>query len=118
MKDGLRLFITLTPHPTHSDRFLVLFFGSGSSLGKLGIVSELTLPHEDFIQSERELQEKGAEVERIVWPDELRRYSVHEVMGNFTNTLFFVLNIISLIRKFQYQIRYYAEYIQAVPASI
>ncbi len=33
--------------------------GSGSALGQLGIVQEVTLPHEDFIKSESELQEKG-----------------------------------------------------------
>ena len=53
--------------------------GSGSALGQLGIVQEVTLPHEDFIKSESELQEKGAEVQRVVWPDELKRYHVEEV---------------------------------------
>ena len=37
--------------------FKTFSFGSGSALGKLGIVSELTLPHKDFIHSESELQE-------------------------------------------------------------
>ena len=59
--------------------FSTFSFGSGSALGQLAIVSELTLPHEDFIRSESELQEKGAEVERVVWPDELKRYPVKEV---------------------------------------
>jgi hypothetical protein len=70
---------------TASNAFRQLFdtlsFGSGSALGQLGIVSELTLPHKDFIQSESELQEEGAEVKRVVWPDELKRYPVDEVMG-------------------------------------
>jgi hypothetical protein len=68
---------------------------SGSTLGQLGIVSEISLPHEDFIKSESELQRKGAEVERVVWPDELKRYPVDEVtetllylcQGNLSNSL-------------------------------
>ena len=46
----------------------------------LGFVQEMTLPHGDFIKSEEELQTEGNEVERVVWPDELRRYSVVEVV--------------------------------------
>ncbi len=53
---------------------------SGSALGQLGIVQEMTLPHEDFIKNEEELQAKGSEVERVVWPEEMRRYSVPEVI--------------------------------------
>ena len=59
--------------------FTTYSFGSGSTLGQLGIVQEVALPHENFIKSESELQEEGAEVERVVWPDELKRYPVEEV---------------------------------------
>ncbi len=52
---------------------------SGSAFGLLGIVQEMTLPHKDFIENEDELQAKGSEVERVVWPEELRRYSVREI---------------------------------------
>ena len=87
---------------TASNAFRQVFdtfsFGSGSALGQLGIVSELTLPHKDFIQSESELQEKGAEVERVVWPDELKRYPVEQVMRNFTNT-FVCTSEISIVEK-------------------
>ena len=59
--------------------FSTLSFGSGSALGQLGIVQEITLPHKDFMESESELQEKGAEVNRVVWPDGLRRFPSKEV---------------------------------------
>ena len=59
--------------------FATYSFGSGSTLGQLGIVQEVALPHEHFIASESELQAEGAEVERVVWPDELKRYPVNEV---------------------------------------
>jgi len=55
--------------------------GSGSANERLGIVQEMTLPHKDFIKNEDELQAKGREVERVVWPEELRRFSVREVIG-------------------------------------
>ena len=55
-------------------------FRSGASLGEVACVQEVTLPHEDFIENESELQKKGEEVERVVWPDELRRYPVEEVI--------------------------------------
>ena len=51
-----------------------------SGLERLGIVQEMTLPHKDFIKSEDDLQAKGREVERVVWPEELRRFSVREVI--------------------------------------
>ena len=54
--------------------------GSGTASEDLGIVQEMTLPHKDFIKSEDELQAKGAEVERVVWPEELKRYSTEEVV--------------------------------------
>ena len=41
-------------------------------------ICEMTLPHKDFIESEEELQAKGNEVQRVVWPEELRRFSVEE----------------------------------------
>ena len=53
--------------------------GSGSALEQLGIVQEMTLPHEAFIKNEDELQAEGREVERVVWPEELQRYSVEEI---------------------------------------
>lgn len=53
--------------------------GSGAKFEQLGKVQEMTLPHKDFIKSEEDLQAKGNEVERVVWPEELRRYSVAEV---------------------------------------
>ena len=55
-------------------------FGSGTANEQLGIVQMMTLPHKDFIKSEDELQAKGREVERVVWPEELRRFSVLEVI--------------------------------------
>ena len=55
--------------------------GSGSAIEKLGIVQEMTLPHKDFIKSEDELQAEGNEVQRVVWPNELRRFSVAEVIS-------------------------------------
>ncbi|KAJ7331233.1 hypothetical protein OS493_020015 [Desmophyllum pertusum] len=53
--------------------------GSGTAFRQLGKVQEMTLPHKDFIK-EGELQTKGKEVERVVWPEELRRYSVEDVI--------------------------------------
>ena len=55
--------------------------GSGTANEKLGIVQEMTLPHKDFIKDEGELQAKGREVERVVWPEELRRFSIGEVIS-------------------------------------
>ena len=46
---------------------------------KGGQRSFITLPHKDFIKDEDELQAKEREVERVVWPEELRRFSVKEV---------------------------------------
>ncbi len=43
-------------------------------------IQEMTLPHEDFIKNEKELQAKGREVERVVWPEELKRFPVKEVI--------------------------------------
>lgn len=48
---------------------------------KLGTVRVMTLPHKDFIKNEDELQAKGREVERVVWPGELRRFCVREVIS-------------------------------------
>ena len=50
-----------------------------TALLQLGIVRLMTLPHNEFIQDEDELQAKGREVQRVVWPEELRRFSVREV---------------------------------------
>ena len=52
-----------------------------SGKGKLAVVNVMTLPHKDFIKNEGELQAKGREVERVVWPEELRRFSVQEVIS-------------------------------------
>lgn len=59
--------------------------GSGSANEQLGIVQVMTLPHKDFIKDEDELQAKGREVERVVWPEELRRFSVREVISRALN---------------------------------
>ena len=55
-------------------------FSAGSANEQLGIVQEMTLPHKDFIKNEDELQAEGNEVERVVWPEELQRYFVREVI--------------------------------------
>ena len=55
--------------------------GSGTATEQLGIVQVMTLPHKDFIKDENELQAEGREVERVVWPEELRRFSVREVIS-------------------------------------
>ena len=55
--------------------------GAGSANEQLGEVQEMTLPHKDFIKNEDELQAKGNEVERVVWPEELRRFFVREVIS-------------------------------------
>ena len=44
------------------------------------VVQLMTLPHKDFIKNEGELQAKGSEVERVVWPEELKHFSVQEVI--------------------------------------
>lgn len=56
--------------------------GSGKSLGKLGMIQEMTLPDvalitEDQLQATEDQEWKMA---RVVWPDELRRYSVEEII--------------------------------------
>ena len=53
---------------------------SGSANERLGIVQVTTLPHKDFIKDEDGLQAEGSEVERVVWPEELRRFSVRDVV--------------------------------------
>ena len=60
--------------------------GSGTANEQLGIVQEMTLPHEDFIKNEDDLQAKGKEVQRVVWPEELRRFSVREVINRALNS--------------------------------
>lgn len=52
--------------------------GSGLGSGKVQI---MTLPHKDFIKNEEELQRPGAEIERVVWPVQLWRYSLKEVIN-------------------------------------
>ena len=54
---------------------LTSFFGSGSFLTMKGEIQEVSL--RDYIKEE-DLQ--GKEVKRVVWPDELRRYSAEEVV--------------------------------------
>ena len=56
-------------------------FGSGTANGQIARVQVMTLPHKDFIKDENELQAEGREVERVVWPEELRRFSVLEVIS-------------------------------------
>ena len=65
---------------TASAQMFPTSLGSGTALEKLGIVQEMTLPHKEFIKNEDELQAKGIEVERVVWPEELKRFSVQEVI--------------------------------------
>ena len=67
---------------SHATRQMIrtIGLGSGSALERLGIVQEMTLPHKDFIKNEDELQAEGKEVERVVWPEELQRYSVEEII--------------------------------------
>lgn len=54
--------------------------GSGTANEQLSIVQVMTLPHKDFIKNDDELQAEGREVERVVWPEELRRFSIREVI--------------------------------------
>ncbi|XP_078342131.1 uncharacterized protein LOC144627974 [Oculina patagonica] len=56
---------------------LTSYFGSGSSLWKKGRIQEASL--QDYIK-EDDLQAKGREVERVVWPDDLWRFSAEEVV--------------------------------------
>ena len=56
--------------------------GSGKSLGKMGMIQAMTLPNptlitEDQLQAAEDEEWKMA---RVVWPDELRRYSVEEII--------------------------------------
>jgi hypothetical protein len=69
-----------TPSNAGREFFTTGSFGSGSSGGKLASIIEITLPHKDFIKNESELQKKGVEVERVVWPEELRCYPDQEVI--------------------------------------
>ena len=62
------------------------FLGSGSCLEQLGKVQEVTLPDGDLIKendidSETDLLSVEVQVERVVWPDELRQYSTEEVIA-------------------------------------
>ncbi|CAB4037074.1 Hypothetical predicted protein [Paramuricea clavata] len=63
-----------------SRSILASLSGWGCSGGKLASIKEITLPHKDFIKNESELQKKGVEVERVVWPDELKFYPDQEVV--------------------------------------
>ena len=56
--------------------------GSGKSLGKMGMIQEMTLPNptlitEDQLQATEDEEWKMA---RVIWPDELRRCSVEEII--------------------------------------
>lgn len=75
-------------HYTAKDAFQQFFlvsFGSGSCLEQLGIIKKATLPDGDLI-AKSDVDPKttellnGVEVERVVWPEELRRYSTEEVI--------------------------------------
>ena len=60
--------------------------GSGSCLEQLGKIQEATLPDGDLIakndvDSETDLLSVEVQVERVVWPDELRQYSTEEVIA-------------------------------------
>ena len=50
--------------------------GSGKNLAQLGRVQQMVLPHKDFLKDEAELKEKA--VQRLVWPQEMRRYSAED----------------------------------------
>ena len=58
--------------------------GSGSCLEQLGEIQETTLPDGDLIAENDDDSEPDllrVEVERVVWPDELRQYSTEEVIA-------------------------------------
>ena len=58
--------------------------GSGTCLEKLGEIQEATLPDGDLIAKndvDSETDLLRVEVERVVWPDELRQYSTEEVIA-------------------------------------
>ena len=58
--------------------------GSGSCLEQLGKIQEATLPDGDLIAKndvDSETDLLRVEVERVVWPDELRQYSTEEVIA-------------------------------------
>ena len=60
--------------------------GSGTCLEQLGEIQEATLPDGDLIakndvDSETDLLSVEVQVERVVWPDELRQYSTEEVIA-------------------------------------
>lgn len=56
--------------------------GSGTSLGKLGIIQEMTLPDSSFITEDKLQANEDDEwaMARVVWPDELQRYTVDEIV--------------------------------------
>ena len=74
-------------HYYNTESILGRFFstvggGSGKSLGKMGMIQEMTLPNDSLI-TEDQLQATEYEewkMARVVWPDELRRYSVEEII--------------------------------------
>lgn len=51
----------------------------------LGFVQETVLPSKDFIKGENELQAKGSEVQRVLWPEGLRRYTLEEAIERAVN---------------------------------
>ncbi|KAJ7321185.1 hypothetical protein OS493_035359 [Desmophyllum pertusum] len=56
-------------------------WGAKLPLQRRGRIEEATLGNDGFIGKENELQKKGREVSRVVWPDEYRRYSVGEIIA-------------------------------------
>ena len=56
--------------------------GFGKSLGKLGMIQEMTLPNAALITEDQLLttEDEDWKMARVVWPDELRRYSVEEII--------------------------------------
>ena len=56
---------------------------SGKSLGKLGKTQEMTLPNETLIIEDQlqATEDEEWKMARVVWPDELRRYSEEEVIN-------------------------------------
>ena len=82
-------------HYTAKDAFQQFFLvslGSGSCLEQLGIIKKATLPDGDLI-AKSDVDPKttellnGVEVERVVWPEELRRYSTEEEIARARDRL-------------------------------
>lgn len=69
--------------------FSTLGGGSGKSLGKMGMIQTMTLPNDTLITEDQLQATKDEEWEmaRVVWPDELRRYSVEKIIARAQSRL-------------------------------